>query len=407
MSRRIPIVGHPVRFSDWLGSWCAGLDAKAQERFASELAAMADKEFGLLVNSGVAAFFLVLRALRTMSPRQEVVLPCYTAPSLVVAIHKAGLKPVCADITFDDFNADAEDLLRRVTPRTLAVVGVHMFGIPWTAATTLRERLSREVFFIEDCAQAFGARIGGRSVGAFGDVSFYSFNRGKNLPTYEGGCVVASGARMVTLLREAFENMRAPGLLERLDRIIKCGALYLAFKPRLYGALVSLIARYKETRVPLDVPVSHYTSFQAAFGRRLWASSEGAFKKRQENAAALMQGLEGAQGITLPQWTSGVEPVLNRLPVLMEGPRQVGRVIGELDRRGIEASRLYARPLHHIFEMGYAPSDFPRAVALAERLVTLPVHPLVTARDIATMLDVIKSETEQTRSKASHFQAQK
>ena len=394
MSRRLPIVGHPVRFSDWCQAWVAGLDAQVQERFAAELAEMAGKSFGLLVNSGVAAFFLVLRALRTMSPRHEVVLPCYTAPSLVVAIHKAGLRPVCCDITFDDFNADVGDLLRRVSHRTLAVLGVHMFGIPWEAAATLRGRLPKEVFFIEDCAQAFGARIGERSVGAFGDVSFYSFNRGKNLPTYEGGCIVTSDERLTPLLREALGNLRSPGFFERLDRVVKLGALYLAFKPHLYGMLATLIARYKETGVPLDVPVSRYTSFQAAFGRRLLAASEGPFLKRRENAAALMQGLSGLKGVVLPRWTSGVQPVPNRLTVVLEDARRVEKVIAELDRHGIEASRLYARPLHHIFDLGYAPSDFPQAVAFAERLVTLPVHPLVTERDIDIMVAVLTRATK-------------
>ncbi len=394
MSRRVPIVGYPLRFSDWCIAWRGCFDVRAQERFAGELAVRVDRDFGFLVNSGVAAFFLVLQALRTMNSRQEVLLPCYTAPSLVVAIHKAGLKPVCCDITLDDFNADAGDLLRRITPRTLAVVGVHMFGIPWAAAAGLRQRLPPDVFFIEDCAQAFGATLGGRPVGAFGDASFYSFNRGKNLPTYEGGCVVTSDEKLESFLREALENLGPPGLFERLDRIAKLGALIFAFRPRLYGMLVSLIARYKETRVPLDVPVSRYTSFQAAFGRRLLASSEKPFLKRQGNATALIQGLSDAKGIVLPRWAPGVHPVLNRFPIVLEDAGRVERIIRALDRRGMEASRLYGRPLHHIFDLGYAPSAFPQAVYFAERLLTLPVHPLVEERDVDVMIDVIRRQTK-------------
>ncbi len=386
--RKVPIVGHPIGFGDWCRAWAGCLDVRAQERFAAELAAGAGKDFGLLVNSGVAAFFLVLRALRTMSSRHEVVLPCYTAPSLVVAIHKAGLKPVCCDITLDDFNADAHDMLRRVTPRTLAVVGVHMFGIPWAAAATLRGRLSRDVFFIEDGAQAFGAKIGEQPVGAFGDVSFYSFNRGKNLPTYEGGCVVTSDERLVPLLREAFANLRPAGLFERLDRIVKCGALYLAFNPHLYGMLAPLIARYKETSVPLDVPVSRLTHFQAAFGRRLLAASEEPFLKRRAHAAALMEGLSGVKGIALPRWSPDVQPVMNRFPVIVEDPARVQGIIDTLDGRGIEASRLYGRPLHHVFDLG-GTQAFPQAEYFAQRLVTLPVHPLVEEHDIRTMIEVV------------------
>jgi len=202
--------------------------------------------------------------------------------------------------------------------------------------------------------------------------------------------VVTSDEQLGPLLREALENLEAPGFFERVDRIAKLGALILAFRPRLYGVLASLIARYKETRVPLDVPVSRYTSFQAAFGRRLLASSEKSFLKRQGNATALIQGLSGAKGIVLPRWAPEVHPVFNRLPIVLEGAGCVEKIIGELDRCGVEASRLYGRPLHHIFDLGYAPSAFPQAVYFAERLLTLPVHPLVEEHDIETMIRVVR-----------------
>jgi dTDP-4-amino-4,6-dideoxygalactose transaminase len=372
-------------------AWAGCVGAAAQERFGRELAALAGKEEGFLVSSGKAAFLLLLQALRTMSSRQEVLLPCYTAPSLVVAIQKAGLKTVCCDISLDDFNADADDARHRVNDRTLAVVGVHMFGIPWAAAATLREQLSGDVFFIEDCAQAFGATWRNVPVGSFADASFYSFNRGKNLPAYEGGCIVTSHGRLLGLLREQVSGLKGPRILDRFDSILKLGGLYLAFKPRLYGILAPWIARYKETQVPVDIAVSRTTSFQAAFGRRLLLSSEAAFLKRRQNAAALMQGLSGAKGIALPRWPSDARPVLNRFPIVVEDARRVEKIIEGLDSRGIEASRLYGRPLHHIFDLGYAPSEFPQAVYFAERLVTLPVHPLVEERDTDVMIETVKN----------------
>ncbi|MGE5280062.1 MAG: DegT/DnrJ/EryC1/StrS family aminotransferase [Deltaproteobacteria bacterium] len=391
MSRKLPLIGYPLRWSDWCLAWRGLVDAGVRERFGRDLAAWAGKESAFLLNSGSAAFLLILRSLCRLSSRREVLLPCYTAPSLVVAIRKAGLEPACCDISSDDLNADADDLLRRVNGRTLAVVGVHMFGIPWTAAAMLRQRLPRDVFFIEDAAQAFGATIGGRPVGAFGDASFYSFNRGKNLPVYAGGCALTSDARIGALLREAWMGLKGPGLGEYADVVVKLGGLCLAFKPGVYGLLSRWIARYKETSVPLDIPQAHLTGFQAAFGRRLLASSQRTFSARRSNAAALMQGLSDIPGVRLPRWTSEAHPVLNRLPVVIEETAYVPNVIDRLEGRGIEASRLYVRPLHRIFDIAGGEA-FPNAEYLAQRLVTLPVHPLVTPGDIEVMIEVIREQ---------------
>jgi len=82
-----------------------------------------------------------------MSPHSEVILPAYTAGSLVVAVGKAGLKPVLCDISLDNYNAAAPDMLRLVGADTLAVVCVHMFGIPVDGIEKLRQGMPAGVFF--------------------------------------------------------------------------------------------------------------------------------------------------------------------------------------------------------------------------------------------------------------------
>src|SRR3989338_5639502 len=131
MIRKLPIIGHPLTLRTvWYGA-LHGLDAECKDLFRQCLALYSGAPYVFLLNSGIASFYSILEALKKVSSRKEVLLPCYTAPSLVVAIQKAGLKPVLCDIRLTDFNADGDEVLKKINQNTLCILGVHMFGIPW------------------------------------------------------------------------------------------------------------------------------------------------------------------------------------------------------------------------------------------------------------------------------------
>ncbi len=159
----------------------------SEKDFAALLAGSTGNKYIYLVNSGLTAFYLALLALKNHSERQEVVLPAYTAGSLVVAIKKAGLKPVLCDITLEDFNLDRKILSGVVSGNTLAVVAVHMFGIPISDISGIKQKIPSGVCLIEDCCQAEGGKVDNLEVGSFGELSFFSFNRGENFSTFGGG----------------------------------------------------------------------------------------------------------------------------------------------------------------------------------------------------------------------------
>jgi dTDP-4-amino-4,6-dideoxygalactose transaminase len=387
MLRKLPVIGHPIGALDLLA---ALFSRNTPEGFLSQLKAMFSTRYLYLTNTGIASFYLVLLTLKKISKKTEVILPCYTAPSLVVAVRKAGLKPVFCDITLADFNADTEDLLRRVNDQTLCVVAVHMFGIPYGAVATLRERLPKGVFLVEDCAQAFGSKIKEAFVGTFGDFSFCSFGRGKNLSTYEGGCVLTSSGALAQGLERELAFLPKPGLATELKLGIKFAAFALVCRPFWYGLLHPLAARFKDNSVPSGFDVNRMADFTTAVGARLLKKAPRFFTRRQENGLCLLEALAGVEGLLLPNPSLGTTPVYNRLPVVVKEKDRLDKIVKELEAYGIESSGLYGKPLHHIFDLGYNKDEFPNAVYFAERLLTLPVHPFVLESDIATMAKVIR-----------------
>ena len=404
MIRKLPIIGHTLGLGDLAYATGNSFSRRAEDLFRQSLAVYLGSRHIYFLNSGLAAFYIILEVLKKRSSRKEVILPAYTAPNLILAIRKAGLKPVLCDISLEDFNADINDLLRKITPDTLCVLGVHMFGIPWLDIADLKEKAGKDVFVIEDCAQAFGAKIEGRPValamgsqttalwpvGSFSDAAFYSFNRGKNLPTYEGGCLTVSSDDLARQIEEDVSKIPAAGSLRTASLAFKSLALALSFNPYFYGLFLPFISCFKDTRVALDFEARAYSLFQAGLGYSLFKKSDSAFKRRFENGTRLLSGLKEIQGIILPRISERVSPVFNRLPIVFKDENKLEAVRQGLQKECIEASRLYLRPLHHIFELGYKKEDFPNAVCLGKGLLTLPAHPLVKEKDISKMIRIIR-----------------
>jgi dTDP-4-amino-4,6-dideoxygalactose transaminase len=383
--RKVPIVATPITIKDlYSGFTLLSVKESVIKTFSSYL----DLKHIFFVNSATAAAFIVLKALRMLSEKNEVVLPAYTASSLVIAIKKAGLKPILCDISLSDFNMDREGLKKTVTKRTLAILGVHMFGIVDREILSLKGMFP-DVFIIEDCAQSLGSKIKGKYAGNLGDISFFSFNRGKNLPAYGGGCIATSNGLLAEVIEREVAYLREEGLLFKLSIPFKIIALSLVVKPYFYGLLYSLISQFKEKPPPDDFEVRKYTNFQMAVASSLLDKLEELSRKRYFNGMRLIEGLKDLESVLLPLISNDTQPAFNRLPVVFKDLKMRERMENNLGQAGIETSPMYYKPLHHIFDLGYQKSEFPNAIYLAERLLTLPTHPLLAKKDLDKIIEII------------------
>lgn len=184
------------------GRYVLGDEVRA---FESEFAAYIGVNEGIGVGSGTEALHLALKAC-DVGPGDEVVTVSHTAVATVAAIELTGATPVFVDIEADTFCMDPDLLEAAITPRTRAVIPVHIYGQPASIERVVDIARSHNLRVIEDCAQAHGACHDGRKAGSFGDMACFSFYPTKNLGAIgDGGMVVTSDpdlARAAKLLRE-------------------------------------------------------------------------------------------------------------------------------------------------------------------------------------------------------------
>jgi len=389
MLRKIPLIGSLLTPDEVTKVFCRRRDPSSPAQFAQALSAFLPQQAVYLASSGIAAFFLILKALQSLSPaRVEVILPAYTAGSLVVAVRKAGLIPVLCDCSLADYNLDAEFLEEAVTARTLAVVCVHMFGIPMSGIVYLRAALPREVFLVEDCAQALGSRVAGKPVGSFSDISFWSFNRGKNLPLGAGGCIATQRTELIEAVKKgvSLSDTRGDWMM-----YMKAVAFSFVTRPFVYGAGYSLIACFKETRPPNDFSIGGISLFQSALGIALCAHLGKALATRMHNGEYLRRRLQEVTALELPAVEPQAEAAYNRFPFLLKEAGMAASLVTRFNRAGIEISPMYGKPLHQMFSLGYPLDSFPRARAIAGRLLALPLHPGVSVKEMDTMAGLLRT----------------
>src|SRR6266478_6560252 len=194
--------------------------------FEQEIASLCGVAHGVGVGSGTDALVLALRACG-VGPGDEVLLPPFTFVATGSAVSALGAMPVFADIRPETYNIDPAEFERRVTPRTRAIVVVHLYGLPADMDPILAFARARRLPVIEDNAQAIGASYKGRRTGSLGDAACLSFYPTKNLGAYgDAGMVVTNSAELADRIRTLRNHGQSakylstePGWNGRLDEI--------------------------------------------------------------------------------------------------------------------------------------------------------------------------------------------
>lgn len=355
--------------SGWLTSGPAV--RKFEQAFARAIGA-AD---AIALSSGTAALHLALRVLG-VQPGDDVVVPTYTFTATAEVVTYLGARPVLADVDPVTCNLRAEDVAAVLTPKTRAIVPVHMAGLPCEMAP-LRELAGSDIAILEDAAHAFPAREGRRAVGLLGDAAAFSFYATKNITTGEGGMLVLQDAAAVEQAR-----------ILSLHGISRDAWLrYTAAGTWRYDVLANG-HKYNLTDVAASLGLS-----QLAKVRRFHA-------RRQRLAARYTRAFRSVDAIETPPTRAGVEHAWHLYMIrLLPGVLDIGRdaFIEALRARNIGTSvHFIPLHLHPYYEQtwGYRPGDFPHAEAIFENVVSLPLYPAMSDGDaddvIAAVADVCR-----------------
>ena len=332
------------------GQFILGPEVEALER---EVAASCGTRYAVAVASGTDALELSLRACG-IGPGDEVLTTAYSFIATAEAIIASGATPVFADIETTAYTLDPDALVSRITPRTKAILPVHLYGHPCDLDPILRLAREHKLKVIEDCAQAIGATYHGRPVGSFGHAGALSFYPTKNLGGYgDGGMVITNHAAIADRIR----LLRAHGSRARYHHLV------LGTNSRL-DELQAAVLRVK---------LRHLDTWNAA--RRAHA--------RQYADAFRRLGLDE---VALPRELPGCTHVYHLYSILTT---QRERVMRSLSRAGIASqvaypSSLPAQPALAPLVRRAAPC--PRAGQVARRVLSLPMYPELSATQIKTIV---------------------
>ncbi len=318
--------------------------------FEKEMAASLDGAPVCSVSCATSGLLVALLGLG-IGPGDEVITTPLTAIATAEAISLAGAKVVFADLEPEGFCLDPEDVRRKITPRTRAIIPVHIYGLLADLDALQEIARAHGLKLIEDCAQAQGARYRGRRAGTLGDAGVFSFFPSKNLGGFgDGGAVTA----------------RDPEVFRRMRMLANHGRE----------------SKYDHELVGLN---SRLDTLQAALLRVCLPSLEGWNAARRAAAKVYDQLLGGIPQLQTPRARARTEPVYH-LYVVRAPDREA--LADHLRGRGIETGLHYPQPLHETDayrHLGYRRGDLPRAEAACRSVLSLPMHPCLTREEIETV----------------------
>lgn len=327
----------------------------------------------IAVSSATTGLHLALAAC-DIGPGDEVIVPAFTWIATANVVEYVGAKPVFCDVDRATFNLDLDDVRRRLTPRTRAVMAVHLFGL-CVDVDALREVVGPSIRIIEDAACAAGGAHAGRPAGALGDVGVFSFHPRKSITTGEGGMVTTSddvlGARIARL-----RNHGASVSEEQRHR---------GPRPYILPDFDELGFNYRMTDLQGAVGVVQLTKLDRFIDERArWAAW---YREQLADLTWLRTPLAPADGgrHAWQAYVTWVDPAHAPLPrnALMEA----------LATRGVST-----RPGTHAVHMlgyyaqryGLAPEDFPAARDCNNQSLAIPLHNRMTADDYAYVVDTLR-----------------
>ncbi|MCM1106448.1 MAG: DegT/DnrJ/EryC1/StrS family aminotransferase [Blautia sp.] len=322
------------------------------EKFENEFANYLGVQFCACVNSGTSAIHLAMLALG-IRETDEVIVPANTFIASAWGAAYIGAKPVFVDCRDDTWEIDTEKIEEKITSRTKAVVGVHLYGQPFDFDGVNAVAKKHGLYVIEDCAQAHGAEYKGKKCGTLGDVGCFSFYPGKNLGGFgEGGAVTTSQEtidRTVRILRSHGAEKKycheMLGYNMRMDGI--------------QGAVLSVKLKYLEE-----------------WNRRRWEIAERYLKEIQNPR------------IRLQEHPDNTKSVFHLFEVEVDGRDDF---LEYCETNGICCGQHYPIPCHlqQAFSyLDYRRGDCPNAEQLADKCISLPMFPELTDDEVSRVIDI-------------------
>jgi perosamine synthetase len=314
--------------------------------FEAEFSELVGGRHCVAVNSGTSALQLTLMALG-FGPGDEVIVPSFSFAATANAVRLVGAVPVFVDIEPGSFCIDPDAVDAAVTPRTVAIMPVHLYGHPAAMGRLMEIAARNDLAVVEDAAQALGAELDGTPVGAFGAAGCFSFYPTKNMHSLEGGMVTTGDAGLARTLR----LLRNQGMEQR-------------YANEIVGANMRM------------------TDVAAAIGREQLKQLPAWTEQRRSNAKVLDSAITT---LTTPPVADAAKHVYHQYTVRVNGDRDAAQQV--FTDHGIGSAVYYPTPIHRL--KPYLGADgkpgawhLPETERAAAEVISLPVFPSLTPREL-------------------------
>jgi dTDP-4-amino-4,6-dideoxygalactose transaminase len=323
--------------------------------FEQEFAAYCGTRFAVAVSSGTEALHLALRACG-IKPGDEVITPSFTFVATAEAIAYCGATPVFVDIEPNSFNISPAKIEPKISPKTKAILPVHLFGLSCDMAKIMAMAAKYHLFVIEDCAQSTGAAWAKRRVGSFGQAGCFSFFPTKNLGCFgDGGLITTNDA----------------GLADELKTLRGHGS-----RRTYYYDLIGYNSRLDELQAAiLRVKLLHLAKY---------------FEARRQHASFYCQELKEIKEIVLPAEPTGSYHTFNQFTLLAE---RRDELLAHLKSRQIGAMVYYPLSLHlqkAFAALGYHAGDLPESEQVQHQVISLPIFPELERSEQLSVCQAVK-----------------
>lgn len=330
------------------------------ERFEGAVAEATGAAHAIAVCNGTVALHLALHVLG-LGPGDEVIVPSFTYIASVNTIAQTGATPVFADSRGSDWLLDVDDVERRITPRTKAVLPVHLYGHACDMPALQALAARHDIAIIEDAAEALGTTLAGKHVGTFGDVGTFSFFGNKTVTTGEGGMVITNNGDLAKRLRQT------KGQGQSLTR-------------RYWHEILGF--NYRMTNIAAAIGTAQMERLRSILERKR------AIDKRYRS---LLQDCPVEFQRPLPNMAGSAWLVSLLLP---DGTGR-DRLMAELQSQGIETRPVFY-PAHQM-PMYMSSLELPVAQSIASRGISLPSYPGLTDGDVERVAVALKRILKQKK----------
>lgn len=355
-------VARPVIGQDEISAVTAVLESgmlAAGERvseFERNFADYCGTTHAVAINNGTAALHAALLA-ADIGHGDEVIVPSFSFIATATAVSMTGAKPIFVDVDEQTFGIDPAKVQENVSPKTKAVIGVHLFGQPFDIQGIKQVCESHNLILIEDAAQAQGAMFNGEKTGGFGQFGCFSFYATKNMTTGEGG--------MVTTSEKAFAD--------RLRLLINHGQS----------------EKYLHTRLGYNYRM---TDIAAAIGLVQLKKLEKFNTRRRKNAEYYDSHIS-VKGLVTPVVAPSMHHVYHQYVIRLtdEFPMKRADFLEYLKAKGIGTAVHYPIPIHRqpLYANALEPDTCPVSTSLASSVMSIPVHPLLDQKELTYISDAI------------------